>query len=393
MKRYVIRREDKIKYYQEFYDYYLTKSFKRNISVNGSLVIEKDVISGFGNTNFATVGLFGTIPFSTAETFDFVMCFKYKPHSTFQHIVTENNVALGGYITITSESLVRVTFANSSGTRFIDITGQTQLQDNQVYYVWVEFTGTVYNIHLSTNGEDWVLEGSASSSTKPRDYQWNIGSANLSNYWYPFQSEIYLSKCSLKINGEYYWKGAEESSPRTELECTSTEPFLNLSGRNYFKTNSEMAIIAYTTKNNYTFPVLVSINPNAVTYGTSVNATTFPYKDTNEIDGQTWYIAAGDNAIQGSITSTIPQYRMLVTNETSTKQMIELLVNFYKGIDYQDTIKIAENVRSYNGDFTYRKKVLEVESTMDDYDKEVRTRRVYQPRTEDMKFQLTRSEE
>ena len=200
-----------------------------NVVQTGTLTRNGAVVSGFSTSNYLQLGArvdkgilsldsstytknFGDVV-ETANSWEW--CFKIhfidNPSSpiTLQYIFA-NIAGYGSHIRVnTSIKKLFLGLSNVDGDDSIGyIEGITTLVDDTDYYVKVEFTGSAYNLYLSTDGTTWNLEGTITSSTKiiKRGNGWIIGSDSSSGY---FLGGIIISDWYIKINGEYWWKGVE----------------------------------------------------------------------------------------------------------------------------------------------------------------------------------------
>lgn len=88
-----------------------------------------------------------------------------------------------------------------------DGTTTTVLVAGETYYVKFGWTGSEYYIDLSTNGIDYEREYTLTSTTAVHSSAFNIGSAwHLRN---PFKGSIDLTESYIKVDGEYWWRGAK----------------------------------------------------------------------------------------------------------------------------------------------------------------------------------------
>lgn len=92
---------------------------------------------------------------------------------------------------------------NTSSWNIGELVGQTILQLNVYYWIKAEFTGSAYNIYLSTDGINYNLDGSLSSTTVAVfPSRTIIGYA----YIHGWNGSIDLSETYIKINDEIWWQ-------------------------------------------------------------------------------------------------------------------------------------------------------------------------------------------
>lgn len=200
-----------------------------NVNMVGTLNRDDDAISGFSQSNYLTLSSrlnnnylnldnsFYTKDFGemikTADSWEMIIKFKFKTQTVSDNFIClfTNCTAYGTSFGFSSNYKPYAAFSNSGSSYNIGtITGTTTLVNNTIYYLKICFTGTTYQLYLSTDGINYVQEGNdLESQTKieKRDY-WRFGS-----YIYEarqFNGILYVGGTSIKSNGEYWWRGVEE---------------------------------------------------------------------------------------------------------------------------------------------------------------------------------------
>lgn len=186
-------------------------NYKTIGNINIELENNSKIVNGFSIDNYLE-----TIPQnilcnnSDIDNWEMFFKIKYKSSQSIQAIYSQG-VSYETKLYINSGK-VCLSLSNSSGSYTIgDIVGTTSLIQDTIYYIKALFTGTKYELYLSTNNSEWNLEGSITSSTKisKRSDAWRIGcnKHNTSNYTYPFKGDIYINDCYIKVNGYDIWNG------------------------------------------------------------------------------------------------------------------------------------------------------------------------------------------
>lgn len=195
-----------------------------NIITTGTLTRSGASYSDFSGSNYLTladranggylsldntVKNFGSAV-STADNWE--MVWKIKPTQSGDNVIfSENANYASNLYTSMIDGATKFSFyvSNSeSGLGAFDIHTTTSLTINEFIFVKVEFTGTTYNIYLSSDGINWTLDATYSSSTKiTRNSNWFVGRAQNTSYY--MHGQIDLSGCYIKINGDIWWKGIE----------------------------------------------------------------------------------------------------------------------------------------------------------------------------------------
>ena len=87
-----------------------------------------------------------------------------------------------------------------------------------------------------------------------------------------------------------------------------------LSGRTYKKVNDGFAVVGYFYTGRWTHPLLISEEPDAVTFSTSHDSRIHSYQYTCDIDGVTYYVSSGEYAMPNNNSSTNGFMKLISTN-------------------------------------------------------------------------------
>lgn len=191
--------------------------------------IQIPVISAVGNVtfdgtmagNFSNTAYLYTIPgqftdyTANADNWEMVFKFTYVPNSNDVQALYAQGIDYESQLSVYGTGVVRMALSNSSSSFGIgSCMGTTVMTSGQTYWAKAEFTGSAYNVYLSTDGNNWSLEGTINNSTKltPRG-TWRIGVNRLNTQWlFPFLGKIDLSGCYININGSRWWSGSRTIS-------------------------------------------------------------------------------------------------------------------------------------------------------------------------------------
>lgn len=167
-----------------------------NLKINGTLNISNGIASGFGVSNFITVG---NTNFDLANHWSFeTEITTGNDVSTFQMIFPENRVNYNSGLEL-SVGYFRLGLSNTHTSINIgNISSITIASANTTYKLKVEFTGTAYNLYVND-----ILEGTLNSTAKLLSWIWNLGCANTNNPAYagPFLGSINLNKTKITAGG------------------------------------------------------------------------------------------------------------------------------------------------------------------------------------------------
>ena len=200
-----------------------------NVVENGSLTRNGAVYSGFSSSNYLQIGDkvndgyislanavkdFGAVC-ETADSWKVKMKFKYVAGGTADmQTIFNMNTAYGSQISIqTSSSKLLWQFSTSGSGSSIsggDEIGTTTLVDGNTYWITFEFTGTAYQVSLSTDGINFELEKEPTASTEKLSNRatWIIGTMISDSR--NFLGEIDIEGWEIEVDGSIWWKGVEQ---------------------------------------------------------------------------------------------------------------------------------------------------------------------------------------
>lgn len=160
---------------------------------------------------------------SKGNTFEFVAKFRTGNNITNIQTVLWQGISIMAYgynaigiiISNTTETQGKISYLYSYDSNNQVFTGSYTLQPNTDYWVKIEFTGNNVLHYYSINGKDFILEGQRTTSTKLKTstYPSLIGAATndpTHTIIRPFNGQIDLNGCYLKVDDEMVWEGTKE---------------------------------------------------------------------------------------------------------------------------------------------------------------------------------------
>lgn len=116
---------------------------------------------------------------------------------------------------INSSNLITVELSsNGSSYNIGTISMLNAVTLNTFFYVKLEFTGTAYNLYYSTDGTNYTLQGSITSSTKVGSrtnyFAFGVDEAGNHSAW---TGKVDMNGCYININGERWWTGYTTFNP------------------------------------------------------------------------------------------------------------------------------------------------------------------------------------
>lgn len=195
---------------------YYGKKKLPNATVVGSPTINDGVVSGFSAGNYiALPNAFNP----NSNTWEIVIKITTPSSISNSQVFFEStngaNVirAVSIYIANATKTLSYCLTSNTSSYDIAsDVRGSNVLDYSTTYYVKLIFDGTSYKSYISTNGVEWILDFSVTSSTKV----FSGAECRLGYFAFNpdlcYQGSIDLNESYIKINGETWWSGIKYTS-------------------------------------------------------------------------------------------------------------------------------------------------------------------------------------
>lgn len=242
----------------------------------------------------------------------------------------------------------KLVFGASNDTLSWDIvnfSGTTTLTADTWYWAKCKFTGTSYEVYLSTDGLNWSLEGNANSSTPANNgnpltlYLGNMHSAN----WY-LKGFMDLKECYIKSNNNIVWQGVEKKYYGIRLDAlvslnkvgslTINDGIASgFSSSNYLESTDNISLgsnfelyTEFTTgymDPNQEYQVVFSGKTNQlINYGTQYRTSYGSYLQYNVGNGSSWLVSDDYKFGSHSISSYTKYYVKLTFNGSVYKSYI-----------------------------------------------------------------------
>lgn len=399
------------KYYQNFYDWYRSDYYQRNITQIDNIVANDAQISNFTGSNYATI----TLPDSSS--FEFILKFNTgsTPEGTiFSMYGNTNKFGIAGgklgfvnntpawvYTSITPSAdttyWARLVFSNSQ----VSVSFQV---DN--------------NYTLATLPNSWTGTITASSQSPSGKMIYLGRSSEVDAGAYPWYGSIDLSGCRIKDNlGSRVWQGIKSGTkPLDFIQPTLTNSNGDFGGVRYGVDASSVLGTDYVyrafDKTSATYwhsasglpqwiawynPTPINVTKIKITNSSShtshlgitggkirasndgINWTdvkTFTNSET--AIGTEWFIYLSDN------TEYYNYYMIYVTSSAYNNQyaLIAEIKIYGKSYDWNDEVLLASNTRTYDGEYTRKELVEQLVADETDYDEIVNeyyclTRKMY----------------
>ena len=177
----------------------------KNTDFVGSVINTSGVLSGFSNSNYATLPK----AFSPgSDSWEQVWEIKLPNTSTTQTICWASNRAACSFGVDTDKYFYLSLSSNGSSFDIGETGGNYQVQANTDYWVKISYTGSAYTLAYSLSGEpeSYVTDITISSSTPiyQNSSQFFVGNNGISSNI--FTGSINLNNSYIKINDEIWWQ-------------------------------------------------------------------------------------------------------------------------------------------------------------------------------------------
>lgn len=186
---------------------YLTSIKKLVYTVNGNVVNDNNIISGFDKSNYLQIG---NIDLSTGKSFEmFTKVTTGSDITSIQVIFTEKDASYFSNFRVDAGHFCANVSLHNSSTNKVLTTSETatSVQPNTTY--WVKFVydneTKTYSLFSSIDNEQWNLEASLTVNQLMTNWIWNIGCSAQSKYEYPFSGSIDLNESYIKIDDKVVW--------------------------------------------------------------------------------------------------------------------------------------------------------------------------------------------
>ena len=195
-------------------NYFSQTSTIYNYKKVGTIYDTDGVLSGLAYGNYARTP--DMLNLGTANSWEIVT----KHYITSVGSVNDGMMGiLGGAYNvnyyINASNLITVELSsNGSSYNIGNISMLNAVTLNTFFYVKLEFTGTAYNLYYSTDGTNYTLQGSITSSTKVGSrtnyFAFGVDEAGNHSAW---TGKVDMNGCYININGERWWTGYTTFNP------------------------------------------------------------------------------------------------------------------------------------------------------------------------------------
>jgi len=195
------------KYYKYGYD-----REHLHVNITGAVNIANGIASNFSSSNY--LRLPNGFNHRDFDTFKYV--FKVKVTNSSDGCLLGQSIDAGWYsfFGVSNDKVFARGYSGSDSWLFA-LNGTTDLPSDEWRYISLEFTGTEYNLSVSTDGVTFNTEAIVTTSSKFSLY--NGGTIDKIGYGYdtgsslrfPFQGYIDVAECYIMANGEMWWRGAD----------------------------------------------------------------------------------------------------------------------------------------------------------------------------------------
>ncbi len=208
-----------------------------NVVENGTLTREGTKYSGFANDKYLQIGNkvdgdiialsneikdFGAM-IKTANSFECVFLCNYKT-KTKQCLFGESGGWASKIGIENGEVVLQLNFEGGESLDWLIIErGSYTFTENADYYFKFAFDGTAYTLSIKEKNEtSYTTVITISDSTKfSSGREWIIGYVDINDTGNEWGSYIDMEDCSIKSNGDFWWKGVEEVVASGDIDLPS----------------------------------------------------------------------------------------------------------------------------------------------------------------------------
>jgi hypothetical protein len=196
-------------------------------------ILDPKVYSGFSDSNYITIPNIYT---SDMTSFYQQVCFSVSNFGiSNQALIDTQNQETSIRLTISQEGYLRFRRSSTGEQSYdIDIIGNTLLDLNQETYAVLEYNNsTGYTLKHSTDGENWIIDGTSAVTTVPyiagSNAKFYLGDNVASGY--SLSGSINISETVFKVNGTTVFNGATAvaGTDYTIVGTLYTQDILNIS--------------------------------------------------------------------------------------------------------------------------------------------------------------------
>lgn len=214
-----------VDYIGDLYDNTPSSGYQYNVNIVGSLANTDGVLSGFSTSNYCLLP--SAFSPSTSSWELVIKITTGIDVSTTQYILGREYY-FDLYI---SGGLIKTDVGNSSAWGVTAQAGITTLQANTTYYIKYVYTGSNYEIYLSTDGNTFTLEKTISYSTAQSSNTIPIGKIIASSSLTSFYGSIDLNESYINVNNNRWWTGATPSWVTDEAQWQTSVSTYGVCGK------------------------------------------------------------------------------------------------------------------------------------------------------------------
>ena len=195
---------DFVDYISDLYTSTTVTGYESNVVKTGNLSDNASVLRNFSPTDYATLpNVFAP------EANPWEMVFKINVPDFIEGYDTAAVTPINrGVSLFVHQGKLGFSIGQDTTWLVTDVMGNTTLSQNTDYYAKLEFTGTAYKSYLSTDGINYNLEATYTTSVTIPSFNLAVGvDRGLSA---GFTGSVDLKESYININGQRWWTGAEE---------------------------------------------------------------------------------------------------------------------------------------------------------------------------------------
>ncbi len=429
--RYLLRRPNITKYYKNYYDWYLTKYYRRNIAMHGNpTIIDNTIIGNFSYDNYLELPT--NAIFTEAQPTNLTISARFNVTNTTSETYQTIFMKVQGISLSLLQNTATLSAVSLSDGTYKHIYALTL---NTWYEVDLILNGTTKTVNLYSDGRGKLLSTISFTDTKTdmtADTVFSFGKhpTNSSDIPRKLNGYIDLKKCSITQNNTLLWQGVEESSspefPWVQPVLTSDTggSIIATNQAGYFTDANEppQKFWRLFSAGTYHEWQINSVDTNTFYWGNfevekviKVNSLQFYCNFLPPAQVHIYGYKVNDNDLAtpiflGSLASGITQgnwitfplntnandfYKTIriyiMPSSTDAVTLGRINVTAVEQYEWCQNVLVANNTRTYNGQYTYKKLNHVEEGTVNDYDTHEIFEQTYSFKTNNKNYNLRRN--
>lgn len=186
----------------------------QNFTIVGNPTITNKIVSGFASVNYLTIPSFDT---ETATSWEINLVLNYTFNNRYIQVIMQNP----NKFMLQTTSVARLAFNKRINNSWVYQTDSPEFGSGK-YWIKLLFTGSAYQLLVSTTGDNYTVFDTYTSSDKIINTSDVIRIGCGTNNLYIKDGSIELDYCNIKVNNNVIWTPYIQSQVFTNTETPTT---------------------------------------------------------------------------------------------------------------------------------------------------------------------------